>query len=150
MVFLSSEFVACRLSKRIYGCFDFFGSLATYEDRFGMLGSEFCSSFRSAGLEDERRPLRRRLAYVWPRHTEVFALVVDLSNSPSDRELVVLDVPWHRIVSPATLPELANDGSVTLSLTVSRMSMLQDPYLVAHLHVLVGDSVPLVMLDLRV
>ena len=101
------------------------GRLAAHEDGLAMLAAEAAAGLGHAGLEQQRRALRGRLAEVRAGDGEVPALVVDRPHR------VWLDVD-------AAFP-VGDDGVVPEAAL---------PQLVEHVHVLVGDGVALVVRDL--
>jgi len=80
--------------------------LAADEDGFSVLCAELGPGFGCTRLEQERRALRRWLAYVRTWNLEVLPDMVDLADFACDSELALLRVAWSCVVFPAAFPEL--------------------------------------------
>ena len=87
---------------------------ARREDAFRMPGSERFSRSRCAGLVEQRRALRRRLAQVIAGNVEVFPLVTDLMHLLGIGEDALLAVADDGALLPAALEQLVEDFDIFL------------------------------------
>src|SRR5690606_41634351 len=77
-----------------------------------MRGSKGLAALGGAGLEQERGTLGAGLAEVHTLALEVAALMADLAYSCRVGKQPPLAIPAHRLVAPASLPEIVDQMQV--------------------------------------
>ncbi|MNQ74994.1 hypothetical protein D3C85_897680 [compost metagenome] len=119
-------------------------ALAADEDALGMLPREHQPALGTAGLEQHRRALRRRLAQV------IAFDLIELTVVPDFMHLVrsgVDPLPWvvdHRVVFPTAFPEFVEHLQVFIGLVVAAvvLGLLRKAHGLGSAVQVAGDDVP--------